>query len=65
MKITSWKTTLSGVGVILAAVANALTEFATGGVTGVNFSVLITGLSAGIGLLVAKDNNVTGGTKQQ
>jgi hypothetical protein len=61
----NYKTTLSGIGVICAALGNAITEYLAGGFPAVNIPVLIAGLSTGIGLLFAKDMNVTGGTVPQ
>jgi len=61
----SWKTSLGGFGAILSVIAKALIEFSAGGIASVDFSVLIAGMSGGIGLLSAKDSDVTGGTKQQ
>jgi hypothetical protein len=55
----SWKTTLAGVGVILAAIGNAIGQFVAGGVAAVDFTVLIGGISAGGGLLLARDNDVS------
>jgi hypothetical protein len=61
----SYKTTLSGVGVICMAVGNAISEYVAGGKAGVNYGVLLTGIVTGIGLLFAKDSNVTGGSVLQ
>jgi hypothetical protein len=58
--LKNWKTTLGGVGVILSTIGNAITEYQGGGIAGINFSVLLAGLSMGFGLLVAKDFNVSG-----
>jgi hypothetical protein len=59
----NWKTTIAGIGVILATIGNAIAEFTAGGLATVNVTVFLTGISTGFGLLVAKDFNVTGGTK--
>lgn len=61
----NWKTTVAGIATIIAAVAHAATQFASGGIGAVDFTVLTAGVTAGIGLLGAKDFNVTGGTSQQ
>ena len=55
--LTSHKTTLVGLGMIvgaLVAVANGAS---------VGDEAVVTGFLGGIGLLLAKDSNVTGGTK--
>jgi len=53
----SWKTNLTGIAAIVAAVSHALTGLANG--TPVDWSVVITGISTGIGLMFARDNKVT------
>lgn len=61
--LKNWKTTLAGVSAILTAVAALLHDVSTG-----NYSNLVPEIGtivAGIGLLHAKDNNVTGGTISQ
>ncbi len=60
----SWKTTLAGVGTIMATLGAAIASFIHGD-TQTAIMTLISGLPAGIGLLFAKDKNVTGGTVQQ
>jgi hypothetical protein len=55
----STKTTISGIGVILATLGNAIAEYTAGGFAGVNVGVLIAGFSTGVGLILAKDFNVT------
>lgn len=57
--MASWKTTLAGVGTILATIGNAIHDFMVGGLGGINFAVLASGLTAGVGLIAARDNNVT------
>ena len=54
----SWKTTLSGIGVILSG-AGAAIKFAVAGDYGTAIATLIPAVSAGIGLIAARDNNVT------
>jgi hypothetical protein len=63
--IKSWQTTLSGIGVIFGVLGKAIAEFTAGGIAAVDFGVLFAGVAAGIGLIAAKDKNVTGGTKKQ
>ncbi len=55
----SWKTTVAGIGVILAAIGKAIGEYTTGGIAAIDFAVLFGAISAGGGLLIARDNNVT------
>ena len=47
----NWKTTVAGIATIIAAVAHAATQFASGGIGAVDFTVLTAGVTAGIGLL--------------
>jgi hypothetical protein len=59
----NWKTTLAGVAAMLTAAGHL-----AGAVSDGNFSTLGTDGSmilAGLGLLFAKDHNVTGGTTRQ
>ena len=60
----NWKTTVTGILTILGGIAGGGKLILAGQVTE-GVSVLITALTAGIGLIVAKDNNVTGGTIKQ
>lgn len=56
----SWKTTLGGIAAIFTSIGAAANAFRTGDMTAVFDS--IPAIMAGIGLLMAKDSNVTGGT---
>lgn len=59
----NWKTTVAGIGAALTAVGAIVTGIASG-----DFSVLasnVPALIAGLGLLFAKDWNVTGGNARQ
>jgi hypothetical protein len=56
----SIKTTLAGIAAILTALGFALSQYTTGGFAAVDFATLITGVTAGIGLIAAKDFNVSG-----
>lgn len=58
----NWKTTAGGVGAVLAGLAAVLKGLSTG-----DWSVLagLPGLIAGVGLIFAKDWNVTGGASNQ
>ena len=61
----SWKTTLGGLGILLATLGNAIGQYASGGFAAVNLTTLIAGLSAAFAAFAAKDFNVTGGTTVQ
>lgn len=52
----NWKTTLSGIASIITGIVAILNNHVTEG---------IAAIVAGVGLLAAKDSNVTGGTKRQ
>lgn len=58
--LTNWKTTGSGVLMILLGIAGLL-----GIKGGTDSSTAIASIMAGIGLIFAKDSNVTGGTTPQ
>lgn len=53
---TNWKTTLLGVFTILAAVADAGKDFIATGSLG-DIGLLFASITAGIGLILAKDSN--------
>lgn len=58
----SWKTTTLGVLTIVTAVAGAVMALIDGNpATNPNWETLIAAVTAGIGLIMAKDSNVTGG----
>jgi len=58
----SWKTTLAGIGTILAAVGVALTaQFDADPATVANWGAVIGAFTAGIGLISARDNDKTSG----
>jgi hypothetical protein len=57
----SWKTTVMGIMAILSALIGAAQGFIAG--TPVDWTATITAIMAGVGLIAAKDSNVTGGTK--
>lgn len=60
----SWKTTATGILTIITAIGSAaLAYFKTG--TLPDFGLLSAAVMAGVGLLTAKDAQVTGGTIQQ
>lgn len=56
----NWKTTMLGASAILGAIAHTLNGVATGDLSTLGTDLLI--MIAGLQGLVAKDNNVTGGT---
>ena len=58
--IINWKTTASGVAAIFGALADLAHAYGTG--TMPHFEADFTALSIGIGLICAKDQNVTGGS---
>jgi hypothetical protein len=55
----SWKTTVAGIAAILTVVAAALTQFVQGGLAAISWEPLLAGLIAGVGLILAKDSNVS------
>ena len=61
----NWKTNLGGVASILTALATGWLAYQNGNLTPEMITALLTALSSAIIGFSAKDNNVTGGTKQQ
>lgn len=58
MKNTSWKTTAAGVSAVIAAVAGALNlMFDANPNTNPDWTALIAAVTAGIGLVMARDND--------
>ena len=56
----SWKTTAAGIAAIVAAVALAIShQFDTDPATVADWSAVITALTAGVGLVLARDNDKT------
>lgn len=56
----SWKTTTSGIAAIIAAVAGAVQLYLDGNpATNPDFPTVIAAITAGVGLITARDNNVT------
>jgi len=51
----NWKTTMAGIGAILIAVGAAVKAFATVGIGAVDLATTLTAITAGIGLIAAKD----------
>lgn len=60
--IKNWKTSLFGSTGIIAALFDIINNFAMGTPENINWTVDIPILTTGIGLLFAKDGNVTGGS---
>lgn len=60
----NWKTTVSGILTILGGIAAGGKLIIAGQVTE-GAGVLLTAITAGVGLIAAKDSNVTGGTIKQ
>ena len=57
--MTSIKTTLAGIAMILAGVSAAITQYVSGGFAAVQWEVLLVAIGGGIGLIFAKDFNVS------
>lgn len=55
----SWKTTTAGVATILVALGNAGQAVASGNFGSIDFPSLIAAVTAGLGLLFARDNAVS------
>lgn len=58
--VNNWKTSAAGIGAIAIPVLNQIIP-----VLPPQYGALLGGVAAGLGLLFAKDSNVTGGAKQQ
>ena len=55
----SWKTSITGIGLILTGVGNAIAQFSSGGWGGINVTELFAAIVAGVGLIAAKDAGVS------
>ena len=55
----SWKTTAAGIISILTGLTTAFTQFLSGGFAAISWEILIATITAGIGLIMAKDSNVS------
>lgn len=62
--LANWKTTAAGIAVILPALADIL-NIAVGKVGSGSLTMDVTTIAGGLGLLFAKDGNVTGGSVKQ
>lgn len=58
--IANWKTSAAGVGAILIPILNNIIP-----VLPPQWAAVASGVAAGLGLIMAKDSNVTGGTVRQ
>jgi hypothetical protein len=56
----SWKTTFSGIAALLIAIINIAESVINS--KPIDWTASMTAIMAGIGLIAAKDSNVTGGT---
>lgn len=63
--MANWKTTAAGVAAIATALGDIANQFATHGWDANHLGLDMMGIANGIGLLFAKDMNVTGGTVKQ
>jgi hypothetical protein len=63
--VKNWKTGLSGAALILGALADLATQAASGAWDGNRILADLTALGSGLGLIFAKDANVTGGSVKQ
>ena len=61
--IKNSKTTILGAITVLSALLNAVQNMLTG--APVDWTATVAAITAGIGLIMAKDHNVTGGTIKQ
>lgn len=61
--VVNWKTSLLGAGALFTALGSLLTDLAAGDTT--HLLGYVTAIMTAIGVLFAKDNNVTGGNKPQ
>jgi hypothetical protein len=60
----NWKTSLTGLGMVLAPLSDIVHGLTTNGAT-IQWQLDVTGIIGGVGLLFAKDGNVTGGSVMQ
>jgi hypothetical protein len=61
---SNWKTTVAGIGSILTGLSGLL-HWINPEVPGPDLSTSLAAITTGLGLLFAKDGNVTGGTTRQ
>lgn len=58
----NWKTTSTGITMIVAAIVGFYFAYVNKQLNEASITASVTSLLAGLGLVFAKDNNVTGGT---
>lgn len=58
----NWKTTVFGTGGIMTALVDIISNFAAGTPEKINWAIDIPIIITGLGLVFAKDSNVTGGS---
>lgn len=63
--LSNWKTTAAGAAAIFGAIASVLTQASTKSWSMEQLMTDFTAASAGVGLIFAKDGNVTGGNVRQ
>ena len=61
----SWKTTSAGITMIVSGIIGFYFAYKTGNVNEGTITGSVTAILGGIGLILAKDSNVTGGTTPQ
>ena len=63
--LVNWKTSLAGAAAVLTALGDMLTQIGSGNIGSGAIEKDFLAIVVGVGLLAAKDSNVTGGTKPQ
>ena len=61
----NWKTTSTGITMVVAGLVGLYYAVKTGNVNEASITASLGSILGGIGLIFAKDSNVTGGTTQQ
>lgn len=59
---TSWKTTSAGITMVVGGITGLVFAIKANNVSEASISAAITAILGGVGLILAKDKNVTGGT---
>lgn len=63
--MNNWKTTAAGISAIVGGLVRAYFAYQSGQINEEAVMTTATAILTGIGLILAKDSDVTGGTKQQ